>query len=113
VQVGELFLMEEVIDAMTLQDGVRRATVALKFVPIFMGRHAPSSYDPNHAQNSHSGMVMWGKGELLAKVLLLLFQLSHSGPIEGIQLGIQLLASSKLKMSEYRQPVTLLQMKKS
>ena len=37
-QIGELFLMEEPIDAETLQAGIRRATIALKFVPIFMGR---------------------------------------------------------------------------
>ena len=36
--VGELFLMEEPIPADVLQDGIRRATVALKFVPVFMGR---------------------------------------------------------------------------
>ena len=36
--VGELFLMEEPIPANVLQDGIRRATVALKFVPVFMGR---------------------------------------------------------------------------
>ena len=37
-EVGELFLMEEPVDAPTLQAAIRRATVALKFVPIFMGR---------------------------------------------------------------------------
>lgn len=36
--VGELFLLEEPIPADVLQDGIRRATVALKFVPVFMGR---------------------------------------------------------------------------
>jgi hypothetical protein len=49
VQVGEMFLMEEPIDASTLQDGIRRATVALKFVPIFMGRHALPFLNPNNA----------------------------------------------------------------
>ena len=34
------FLMEEPIDAETLLAGIRRATIALKFVPIFMGRWA-------------------------------------------------------------------------
>ena len=38
--VGELFLMEEPVDADTLRDGIRRATLALKFVPVFMGRSA-------------------------------------------------------------------------
>ena len=38
--VGELFLMEEPIDDDTLKAGIRRATVALKFVPVFMGRSA-------------------------------------------------------------------------
>ena len=36
--VGELFLMEEPVDAETLRGGIRRATLALKFVPVFMGR---------------------------------------------------------------------------
>ena len=36
--VGELFLMEEPIDDDTLKAGIRRATVNLKFVPVFMGR---------------------------------------------------------------------------
>lgn len=36
--VGELFLMEEPVDSQTLRDGIRRATLALKFVPVFMGR---------------------------------------------------------------------------
>lgn len=38
--VGELFLMEEPVDAETLRGGIRRATLALKFVPVFMGRSA-------------------------------------------------------------------------
>lgn len=38
--VGELFLMEEPIDNETLHGGIRRATLALKFVPVFMGRSA-------------------------------------------------------------------------
>ena len=38
--VGELFLMEEPVDADTLRGGIRRATLALKFVPVFMGRSA-------------------------------------------------------------------------
>lgn len=50
MQVGEIFLMEEPIDAMTLQEGIRRATVALKFVPIFMGRHAS---DPAYVSDTH------------------------------------------------------------
>lgn len=37
--VGELFLMEEPISADVLQDGIKRATGALKFVPVFMGRY--------------------------------------------------------------------------
>ncbi len=36
--VGELFLMEEPVDSETLKGGIRRATLALKFVPVFMGR---------------------------------------------------------------------------
>lgn len=36
--VGELFLMEEPVDDETLRQGIRRATLALKFVPVFMGR---------------------------------------------------------------------------
>lgn len=39
--VGELFLMEEAVDAATLRAGIRRASLALKFVPIFMGRYSP------------------------------------------------------------------------
>lgn len=35
--VGELFLMEEPVDSETLKGGIRRATLALKFVPVFMG----------------------------------------------------------------------------
>lgn len=38
--VGELFLMEEPVDSQTLRDGIRRATLDLKFVPVFMGRSA-------------------------------------------------------------------------
>lgn len=37
--VGELFLLEEPVDAETLRGGIRRATLALKFVPVFMGRY--------------------------------------------------------------------------
>lgn len=37
--VGELFLLEEPVDNETLKAGVRRATLALKFVPVFMGRY--------------------------------------------------------------------------
>lgn len=37
-EVGELFLLEEPVDAATLRAGIRRATIALQFVPIFMGR---------------------------------------------------------------------------
>eukprot|EP00891_Asterochloris_glomerata_P009894 jgi/Astpho2/9894/Aster-06607 len=36
-EVGELFLMEEPVDSETLRAGIRRATLALKFVPVFMG----------------------------------------------------------------------------
>lgn len=36
--VGELFLLEEPVDSETLKAGIRRATLALKFVPVFMGR---------------------------------------------------------------------------
>lgn len=39
-EVGELFLMEEPVDSETLRAGIRRATLALKFVPVFMGRWA-------------------------------------------------------------------------
>ena len=39
--VGELFLLEEPVDNETLKAGIRRATLALKFVPVFMGRSAP------------------------------------------------------------------------
>ena len=45
--VGELFLMEEPVDADTLRDGIRRATLALKFVPVFMGRSATQDFHPN------------------------------------------------------------------
>lgn len=38
--VGELFLMEEPVDSDTLRAGIRRATLDLKFVPVFMGRSA-------------------------------------------------------------------------
>ena len=37
-QLGELFLMEEPIDTPTLAAAIRRATLSLAFVPIFMGR---------------------------------------------------------------------------
>lgn len=37
-EVGELFLMEEPIQPQVLRDAIRRATISLKFVPIFMGR---------------------------------------------------------------------------
>lgn len=37
-QIAELFLMEEDVDEMALRAGIRRATIDLKFVPIFMGR---------------------------------------------------------------------------
>ena len=37
-QIGELFLMEEAVNADTLLAAIRRATIALKFVPVFMGR---------------------------------------------------------------------------
>ena len=36
-EVGELFVMEEAVDAATLREAIRRATVGLKFVPVFMG----------------------------------------------------------------------------
>ena len=36
--LGELFLMEEPIDAATLRAAIRRATISLAFVPVFMGR---------------------------------------------------------------------------
>lgn len=36
-QLGELFLMEEPIDESTLRGAIRRATISLAFVPIFMG----------------------------------------------------------------------------
>ncbi|KAL6771325.1 hypothetical protein ACKKBG_A25895 [Auxenochlorella protothecoides x Auxenochlorella symbiontica] len=35
--VGELFLMEEPVDAASLRHGIRRATLSLGFVPVFMG----------------------------------------------------------------------------
>ena len=41
--VGELFLMEEPVVNETLRAGIRRATLALKFVPVFMGRWAPQN----------------------------------------------------------------------
>ena len=40
--VGELFLLEEPVDNETLKAGIRRATLALKFVPVFMGRWGPA-----------------------------------------------------------------------
>lgn len=36
-EVGELFLMEQPVDSATLQAAVRRATLALQFVPVFVG----------------------------------------------------------------------------
>jgi hypothetical protein len=36
-QLGELFLMEEPIDGDTLRAAIRRATLSLRFVPVFMG----------------------------------------------------------------------------
>ncbi|KAK9819578.1 hypothetical protein WJX81_004976 [Elliptochloris bilobata] len=36
-ELGELFLEEAPIDAATLRAGIRRATLALQFVPLFMG----------------------------------------------------------------------------
>eukprot|EP00903_Cladosiphon_okamuranus_P017647 g16252.t1 len=36
-EVAELFLMEEEVDDTTLKAAMRRATVSLKFVPVFMG----------------------------------------------------------------------------
>lgn len=36
-EVGELFLMEEGVDAATLQAAIRRATLGLSFVPVFLG----------------------------------------------------------------------------
>lgn len=36
-QLGELFLMEEPIDEHALRAAIRRATISLHFVPIFMG----------------------------------------------------------------------------
>jgi elongation factor G len=36
-QLGELFLMEEPIDEGTLRGAIRRATINLQFVPVFMG----------------------------------------------------------------------------
>jgi len=36
-EVGELFLMEEEVDVPTLKAAIRRQTIALKFVPVFMG----------------------------------------------------------------------------
>ena len=36
-EVGELFLMEQEVPAETLQHAIRRATVSLNFVPVFMG----------------------------------------------------------------------------
>ena len=36
-EVGELFLMEEEISAETLREAIRRATISLQFVPVFMG----------------------------------------------------------------------------
>ena len=36
-EIGELFLMEQPVDGATLQAAVRRATLALQFVPVFVG----------------------------------------------------------------------------
>jgi translation elongation factor EF-G len=36
-EIGELFLMEQPVDGPTLQAAVRRATLALQFVPVFVG----------------------------------------------------------------------------
>ena len=46
-ELSELFLMEQPIDAGTLQDAIRRATLSLKFVPILMGRQARLSRSDN------------------------------------------------------------------
>ena len=39
-ELAEKFLLEEPISGAELQAAIRRATIALKFVPIFMGRYA-------------------------------------------------------------------------
>lgn len=52
-QIGEMFLMEEPIDADTLMVGIRRATLARKFVPVFMGR---SATHPNPSRSTYSHM---------------------------------------------------------
>lgn len=69
--VGELFLMEEPVDADTLRGGIRRATLALKFVPVFMGRSATQDlhqhpkkpmhavYDVQHAVNKWHVTLSW------------------------------------------------------
>ena len=36
--LAETFLMEEPIGELELRDAIRRATIALKFVPVFVGR---------------------------------------------------------------------------
>lgn len=36
-EVGELFLMEQEVDAETLRTAIRRATLSLAFVPVFLG----------------------------------------------------------------------------
>lgn len=52
-QVGELFLMEEEVDDVTLKAAIRRATVGLKFVPVFMG----SAYKNKGVQLLLDGVV--------------------------------------------------------
>ena len=50
--VGELFLMEEEVPPAALQAAIRRATLALTFMPVFMGSayknkvHPPSIVNP-------------------------------------------------------------------
>ena len=46
--VGELFLLEQPVDADSLRDGIRRATLALNFVPVFMGRYMDARVAAHH-----------------------------------------------------------------
>ncbi|CAM9913280.1 unnamed protein product, partial [Discosporangium mesarthrocarpum] len=52
-EIGELFLMEEEVDDDTLKAAVRRATIDLRFVPVFMG----SAYKNKGVQLLLDGVV--------------------------------------------------------
>ncbi|CAM9422944.1 unnamed protein product, partial [Choristocarpus tenellus] len=52
-EIGELYLMEEEVDEAVLKAAIRRATISLKFVPVFMG----SAYKNKGVQLLLDGIV--------------------------------------------------------